>query len=415
MALVDIKIKPEEIAEKIRLAGGWDDMGEDATSSFYGRHTAHRFHILPETVESMLENGGEPDFALSKMNRRFELMDYPTIEVRSYNCKPMVERILDTICAIGNLISDMCSSKPGANGASDSGDAKDSKSISEKISNFIKTFPEKCMNEFGKAITGFAKIVQSIPDLYYRQMPELFAFKMPGATINNIYELPLTNVDQLVTVNGDYGWTGDGILSKLLSFAKGFVNIPFQPFFIPNERGSGNYPSVTVRFPLFNDTLEHAMDNYKFIHTIIPWNMWVQWGMYTMPPVIYEIRPSCGMKLKWCTADINVSFHGAMREVNPGWTDVAGDIVTVPDVYILTCTFRSLLDSNFNQYLLSFEKIDEIGKLIQPLDSKALGRTTEAAQEGRKKAIQERDNKIGPNGWMTKASETHARRNGKAR
>lgn len=371
MALIDIKIEPKDIAEKIKLAGGWAEMGESSTSSFYDRKAMHRFHILPETVESMLESGGREDFALSKMNRKFKLTDYPTIEVKSYNCKQMLEFLLDTLCGIGSAIGGALSSKPGPTGANDSGDAKDSKTIADKLSQFIKDFPNRLIAKFDKAIVGFADLVESFPDLYYRQMPEMFAFKIPSTTVNNVYQLPLTNVDRLVSVNGDFGWTGDGLLSKMLNFAKGFINIPFQPFFIPTERGSGNYPSITVRFPLFNDTLEHAMDNYRFVHTIIPWNMWVQWGMYTMPPVIYEVRPTCGMKLKWCTATMNLSFHGAMREVSSGWTDAAGDVVTIPDVYILTCTFKSLLDSNFNQYLLSFDNLKDIGKRISSTSSSA--------------------------------------------
>lgn len=391
MSLIDIKISPKDIAEKIKLAGGWDDIGENSTSSFYGRHTAHRFHILPETVESLLESKGKNDFALSKMKRRFELMDYPTVEVKSYNCKQMLEFLIDTLCGIGSAIGGMFSSKPGPNGANDSSDAKDSRTISERLAQFVKEFPEMLMTKFGDAIIGFADMVQSIPDLYYRKMPELFAFKIPGTTVNNVYELPLANVDKVVSVNGDFGWSGDGILSKMLDFARGFINIPFQPFFTPDERGSGNYPSITVKFALFNDTLEHAMDNYKFIHTIIPWNMWVQWGLYTMPPVIYEIRPSCGMKLKWCTAKMNVSFHGAMREVSPGWTDIAGDIVTIPDVYIVTCTFTSLLDSNFNQYLLSFDNIEDVGKAIAPTDMTALQRKAERIKQSREEARQQQE------------------------
>ncbi len=389
MSLVDIKIEPKDIAEKIKLAGGWSSMGEDSTSSFYGKHTAHRFHILPETVESLLESGGQDDFALSRMHRPFELMDYPTIEVRSYNCKQMLQWILDTICGIGSMIGGGFSSAPGPTGANDSGDVSDSKTISERISEYVKSFPERLITKFENVIIGFADIVQSIPDLYYRKMPEFFTFKIPQTSVNNVYELPLTNVDKIMSVNGDFGWHGDGILKNMLDFAKGFVNIPFQPFFMPTAQGSSNYPSITVRFALFNDTIEHAKDNYRFIHTIIPWNMWVQWGLITMPPVIYEVRPTCGMKLKWCTADMNISFHGAMREVNSGWKDAAGDIVTVPDVYIFNCTFRSLLDSNFNQYILSFDNLDDIGKAIAPLDMTALSRRANDIKDAREtKTIQ---------------------------
>ena len=385
--LIDIKIDPKEIAEKIELAGGWGDIGEGSTSSFYGHHTRHRFHILPDTVESFLELKGKNDFAMSNMRTRFDLMDYPMIEVRSYNCKQMMEFLIDTLCGIGSVIGGGTSSKPGPTGANDSGEEKSSKAIAEKLTAFIKTFPERIMTKLGNTLIKLADMVQSIPDLYYRKMPEAFAFKIPGTTVNNIYELPLTNPDKLMSVNGSFGWTGEGIVNKIFEFAKGFINIPFQPFFIPSATGSDNYPSITVRFPLFNDTLEHAMDNYKFVHTIIPWNMWVQWGLYTMPPVLYEVRPSCGMKLKWCTGNINLSFHGAMREVSPTWTDAAGDVVTIPDVYILTCTFKSLLDSNFNQYLLSFDNLDDVGKAISPNDMTAIQRKAERIEDLRNEEI----------------------------
>ena len=363
MSLVDLKIDYKEIAQQIEKTGGWGEI--NGRASFIGNEFGvHKFHIFPETVESFIESGGRADFAMSKMAKRFRLSDYPCVRVRAFNTKSGIMCLLEFMSFIGGLLGEIF--EPGQKGAVDSTASTKSQSIGMDFANFIKKIPNKLINGLGAIREKFQEMVSN-PDFYYRQLPNALSFTIQGSEENNIYTLPLINLDRIVSVNGDFGWNTDGILSKIIGFAKGFLMTPLQPFFIPEIGMGDEYPSVTLSFPLFNDTLEHAKDNYKFIHTILPWNMWVQWGMAVIPPVLYDISIDGGLRMKACSGRMGVSYLGTMREVDPSWKDAMGEVVTVPDAYVLTCRFESILNSNFNHYLLSWgeDEMKAIGKQIQ--------------------------------------------------
>ena len=355
---IDLKINYKEIAAEIEKTGGWGEV--NGRASFFGHDAGvHRFHIFPETVESFIESAGKDDFAIGSLRRPFRLEDYPTVAVQAFNVKTAIQQTMDIASLLIGLVGGPGGEpSKGATGANDSTKSTSSSSISQEVTDFVKSLPEKVLNGLQAMYSAFQRYASNLPDLYYRKIPQLFSMTIPGASDNNSYTLPLMNLDKMVSVDGNFGWSSDnGYINKLIKFARGYITTGIQPFFSPSGGMGEDYPSIQVRFPLFNDTLEHAEDNYKFIHTILPWNMWVQWGLTTIPGVLYRVAVDGGLTYVACTCSMSLSYQGTMREVDPAWTDAMGEIVTVPDVYVLTCTFTSLLNSNFNHYLMSYESV----------------------------------------------------------
>lgn len=73
------------------------------------------------------------------------------------------------------------------------------------------------------------------------------------------------------------------------------------------------YPTLNVNFSLFNDTLESAINNFLFINTIAPNNMWIQMGILQHSSSIYDIKIDGHSRMYACAGDVKVKFKGALR------------------------------------------------------------------------------------------------------
>ena len=49
------------------------------------------------------------------------------------------------------------------------------------------------------------------------------------------------------------------------------------------------------------------------------------------------------------------------------------DIIRIPDIYNVTCTFKSLLPENFNNFLYSFSQNNKITKWTEMYSQNAIG------------------------------------------
>ena len=234
-------------------------------------------------------------------------------------------------------------------------------------------------------------------------------YRLQSCTTLNVYELPSTGQD-MYSSDGNSGWkdasmalkdlTGGGndnnggMMGKVLNMVMGggftdLINrakINYMPKWDPS--GDGTLESVTVTFDLFNDTSEAALKNFIFINTIIPNNLWMQYGMLKHSPCLYDVKIDGLKRMFLCSGQFKVKAGGLMR--TPPWEwlfdlcfmhandglggkeagcwdaySLLNDIVThnlikIPDVYTVEMTFTSLIPANFNNFMFNYSKNSSI-------------------------------------------------------
>lgn len=247
------------------------------------------------------------------------------------------------------------------------------------------------------------------PDLntYLMDFPFAMYYRLQSCTTLNIYELPYIG-DLMWQSNGEEGWKdaqfglksltggGDsndkgGMISKVVSmFTGGWgdiinrANINYMPKW--NSSGSGMVEELAVTFDLFNDTADAAMKNFIFVNTIIPNNLWMQYGMLRHSPCLYDVKIDGLKRMFLCTGAFNVKSAGLLRTPPMQWiydlcckhansggesgsktqgswnpSSLMGDIVKnnlvkIPDVYTVEMKFKSLIPANFNTFLYNYSR-----------------------------------------------------------
>lgn len=114
---------------------------------------------------------------------------------------------------------------------------------------------------------------------------------MQSCVTTNIYELP-AKIDTAFDVHGQEGWGGDALgientflgkapgIGKILNTMFSNVRINYMNWWKAKEGSHTPEPEITIKFDLFNDTAESAMTNFIFINTLVPNNMWLQYGIF---------------------------------------------------------------------------------------------------------------------------------------
>lgn len=150
------------------------------------------------------------------------------------------------------------------------------KDLAENIDDISYLFLEETFNE------DYLLLVRLVYNLYYR---------MVGNTTTNYYTLPCSDATIFDTKGSD-GWNVGGntldnagfmggaqsMIGKLAAF--GLSNLKIQT--TPMWKGNSGAPhgGVSVKFSLFNSSVESAVNNFRFINTIFPNNMFTQYGIF---------------------------------------------------------------------------------------------------------------------------------------
>ena len=216
--------------------------------------------------------------------------------------------------------------------------------------------------------------VKAVYCLYYR---------MIGATTTNRYVIPYSG-QEIFNTNGTDGWPGgishgnigsgnSSFVGTLLNFALGSnFKIVTEPIWQGSSGGEGG--GITVTFSLYNDTKEHAINNFIFVNTICPSNLFLQYGIWQLPPSVYDVKIEGGRRWYMCKGSMQCTYKGVMRDLPmdlikilmekhankniQNWKDYINSkeskVLKIPDVYELTLTFNSLLPDNFNQFLFQY-------------------------------------------------------------
>lgn len=237
-------------------------------------------------------------------------------------------------------------------------------------------------------------------DTYLIDFPFMMYYRLQSCTTLNVYELPYIG-DQMYSSDGSGGWKdasmalkdmtgggdGGGMLGKVINMVTGFgdlinrAKINYMPKWDPT--GDGTLESLTVTFDLFNDTAEAAMKNFIFVNTIIPNNLWMQYGMLKHSPCLYDVKIDGLKRMFLCAADFKVKASGLLRTPPVAWISelclnhanssdkknagrwnkygfmhdiMDNNLIKIPDVYTVEMTFKSLIPANFNNWLFSYSK-----------------------------------------------------------
>lgn len=107
-------------------------------------------------------------------------------------------------------------------------------------------------------------------------------YRMVGSVTTNVYNIPNVQTQHMQS-NGSQGWpnpnglgistTNNSWVGKLLNFVGGNMKIVTEPIWNAEFGGSGT--SIDINLNLFNDTYEHAINNFLFVNTIVPQNMFL--------------------------------------------------------------------------------------------------------------------------------------------
>jgi hypothetical protein len=236
---------------------------------------------------------------------------------------------------------------------------------------------------------------------YILNFPYFMYYCLQSSTTTNIYEVPaITDDKKIISSSGKTGWDdvgqlgldfgsslfGSSILANVADFMFGSVGVNYLPFWNPASARKSLDEQVSVKFDLFNDNIDSAIVNFIFVNTIAPNNKWLQYHMFSHSSSIYDIKIEGINRLFACAGDVTISYDGVLRDPSAEFIDKLvnshantnvlnrekmlssiskNKLIKIPDVYHVKLDFKSLLPSNFNNFLYVYSKnvnhIDKYG------------------------------------------------------
>lgn len=236
-------------------------------------------------------------------------------------------------------------------------------------------------SEYPKNDSDFNAVIKII------RMPYILYYRLQSTVTTNIYELP--NIDESKLINksdGTIGWKSQDIglttffgksniiFEKLL----GNIKTHYMPFWESDKTTSAEGEEVQIKFNLFNDNVDSALINFIFVNTIVPNNRFLQYGIIQHSPCIYDVKVEGGNRLLCCAGEFSVEYSGIMRTPPDSFVEtlckthaskalkgtddgtgiksffLANNIIKIPDVYIVTMKFKSLISANFNTFIYQY-------------------------------------------------------------
>ena len=218
--------------------------------------------------------------------------------------------------------------------------------------------------------------------------PFMMYYKLLSYVTTNIYEFPC-KIDEAYNIQGSAGWNsgsqgldndwidkipGLGKILKMSMFSN--IRINYVAHWDPKTGHTGmSYPALKVNFSLFNDTLESAINNFIFVNTIAPNNMWIQMGLIMHSSAIYDVKIEGHSRMYACMGDVTVKFKGQLRDPSVSFINtlvnkhlnangnldkkfknriIPNRLIKIPDVYDIEINFKSLFPANFNNFLYHY-------------------------------------------------------------
>ena len=142
-------------------------------------------------------------------------------------------------------------------------------------------------------------------------LPEFVYRRLLSYDVTNWYLLPYSGKIQFGS-KGQEGWQQKNLSEKFATAVNLLknVNINTRPLW---RIGQPQGDTIEFELVLFNDTVESAVDNFRFVHTIIPNNMWMQYGIMQHNSSLYDIQFSGGPRYFCCSLDVSCEQVGKSR------------------------------------------------------------------------------------------------------
>lgn len=227
---------------------------------------------------------------------------------------------------------------------------------------------------------------------YILNFPYFMYYRLQSSTTTNIYEVPaITDDKKIISSSGKTGWDdvghlgmdfgssvfGSSMLANVANFMFGSVGVNYLPFWNPASARKSLDEQVSVKFDLFNDNIDRAIINFIFVNTIAPNNKWLQYHMFSHSSSIYDIKIEGINRLFACAGDVTISYGGVLRDPSAEFINrlvnsyankkvlncenllssiVNNKLIKIPDVYHVKLDFKSLLPSNFNNFLYVYSR-----------------------------------------------------------
>lgn len=163
-----------------------------------------------------------------------------------------------------------------------------------------KIDPPFPFSSYKQAIWQKSNYMES-PGFYVMTFPFLLYYRLQSCVTTNIYEVPAVQEAKRIIDNnsGMNGWTGGGsdlmsagglrisdalskipLIGNIANMILGNIGINYMPWWNAEQGTKNTEPTVDLKFDLFNDSYEAAMNNFIFVNTIVPNNKWLQYNMF---------------------------------------------------------------------------------------------------------------------------------------
>lgn len=352
----------------------------NTTWSFKNDTKANRLFVIPKDYDEFKEDiSNKMVYTFDKAEKNLDidtLLKYiPSLHIREYTQDVRLELIFTLVDALKKGYNDgMAAAKDTpiemikylgqylGNDLKNITGVQEWKNMVEKLSDETK-FSTNYIDDDNK---------KWVIDLIY----SMYCRILTTQTTNN-YTVPIS-LPTKISGNGTDGWNvGTNLLSGLGSGNKilEFIAPSFQTIVTPMWKGSTNNESVQVNlsFNLFNDSFEKSINNFIFVHTLIPQNLPLQYAILSQPPSLYDIRVDGGDRLFMCSGKFTCENKGVLRKPRENFykelqiycnksqfkESMVKDLydnnyIKIPDIYTINMEFTSLLPNNFNTWLFKF-------------------------------------------------------------
>ena len=231
------------------------------------------------------------------------------------------------------------------------------------------------------------------PGYFVMTFPYTLYYALQSCVTTGVYEVPALDSDKRILASGGgmKGW-GDGsdfmssggfrisgllnkipLIGSLANMILGNVGVNYMPWWNAESGSKTIEPVINLKFDLFNDSYDAAMNNFIFVNTIVPNNKWIQYNMFQHSSHLYDVKIEGLNRLFACSGDFNVTYEGVLRDppykfikdlvrlhANKNMSGefknniINNKLIKIPDVYRVSLQFQSLLPANFNNFIFNY-------------------------------------------------------------
>lgn len=354
--------------------GGIDDFSFKSESS-------ERIFIIPSSLKTTFALTMVNDISLKDKSIYFDdiLNQIPSIQIREYVVSTRLKQLLNLFGAFKQGYDDASKYKINQDALDKFVGTKGIDEIVKKqITELSKQKSSGTFQTKGSDTKCLLNVEEDTVKNSIIKIPFFMYYCILTAYNTGFYTIPYDGslIDQS---NGSAGWGGNGdiglefgsstsgILGTIFKYAFGNFRFNLQPQWNPG--GDTKFPQITVTFNLFNDTVEAASNNFRFVNNIVAKNKYLQYNFFQQNPAAYDIKIGGLQRFYMCSANIKVESKGVLRlpsedvikdikkyMSNYNFLDDknTNEIIRIPDVYHITMTFESLLPNSLNSHIFRY-------------------------------------------------------------